>query len=90
MTEDGRVPGAQGGGRVRRTGLALVHEGEYVVPAAGAEDDIERVTGADGTTTINYFFPVEVQVVGALTEQDRLAIEERIWERLADALDRLE
>lgn len=50
--------------RVRRTGLALVHEGELVLPAAGGEAAAEIVT-SDDRTVINYYFSVEVEVRGA-------------------------
>ena len=31
------MPGFATGGRVERTGIALVHEGEYIVPQPGSE-----------------------------------------------------
>ncbi|MGW7528513.1 hypothetical protein [Streptomyces sp. NPDC054783] len=64
--EDGTValPSFDGGGRVERTGIALVHEGEYVVPAAAGEAVLSPA-GSDGTV-VNFHFPVEVKIVGAL------------------------
>jgi hypothetical protein len=37
---------------------------------------------------ISYVFPVEVVVVGALTEADHRAIEQRIWGSFSEALSR--
>ena len=38
---------------------------------------------------VNYYFPVEVVVVGSLTEEEHTAIEARIWESFGDALERM-
>jgi hypothetical protein len=38
--------------------------------------------------SISYIFPVEVVVVGALTEDDHRAIEQRIWGSFSEALSR--
>jgi hypothetical protein len=83
-----RGAGTVQGMRVRQTGIALVHEGEYIVPAPGSEAELEpaAVAGAEAT---NYYFPIELVVVGSLPEEEREALEERIWERLSDALERL-
>ncbi|WP_427924399.1 hypothetical protein [Streptomyces sp. cg40] len=66
------VPGFAAGGRVERTGIALVHEGEYIVPQAGSEALISP-EGESGV--IHYYFPVQVEVVGTLpdTEIQRVA-----------------
>jgi hypothetical protein len=66
------VPGFATGGRVERTGIALVHEGEYIVPQAGSE---AVISPEDGSAVINYYFPVQVEVVGTLpdTEVQRVA-----------------
>jgi hypothetical protein len=56
-----------GGGsaaRVERTGIALVHEGELIVPAAGSEAFLEQVT-ADQATVVQYHVPVEIEVRAA-------------------------
>jgi len=47
--------------RVRRTGIALVHAGELILPAAGSEAQADRVE-ADERNTIHYYFPVEIEV----------------------------
>lgn len=78
----------QAGGRVRETGLALVHEGEFIVPAEGSEADIEPVASGD-QTVVNYYFPVEIVMVGSMPEDERARIEAGIWERLSDALNRM-
>ncbi len=79
------VPAFQAGGRVRRTGLALVHEGEYIMPAPGAEAEVEPVE-MNGQGVINYYFPVEIVIVGSLPEEERELIETRIWEKLGGVL----
>lgn len=78
----------RGGGaaaRVRRTGIALVHAGELVLPAAGSEAQAEAVIASD-RTTIHYHFPVEIEVVsvGAVADHDLIA--ERTLERLLNGL----
>ncbi len=52
--------------RVLSTGIALVHEGELVLPAAGSEAQA-TLAAADDRTSIAYLFPVEIEVrsVGA-------------------------
>jgi hypothetical protein len=59
----------------------------YQTGAVGSEAEIESV--AMDNQVINYYFPVEIVVVGTLPEEEREAIEARIWENLSDALDRL-
>jgi hypothetical protein len=82
------IPGFQAGGVVRETGIALVHEGEFIMPAPGSEATIETAQMSE-QGEVNYYFPVEVVIVGSLPEEEREAIETRIWEQLSDALDRL-
>ena len=81
------IPAYQTGGYVSETGIALVHEGEYIMPASGSEADIEPV--AMDNQVINYYFPVEIVIVGSLPEEEREAIEDRVWEHLSDALERI-
>jgi hypothetical protein len=58
--------GGPPGDRVERTGIALVHEGEYIVPAAGSE---ARLTpAADSGPVVNYWFPVEIELVGEVDD----------------------
>ena len=80
------IPAFQEGGVVRETGIALVHEGEYIMPAPGSEARIEPL---EMQGEVNYYFPVEIVIAGTLPEEEREAIEARIWERLNDALERL-
>jgi hypothetical protein len=80
------VPGFQAGGRVERTGIALVHEGEYIMPAPGSEAAI--TVGVEGTRTgqvINYYFPVEVQVIGAPTREHMQQVAAYIYDELRTA-----
>ena len=57
---DGEETGAK---RVLETGIALVHEGELVFPAAGSEAQAELIA-EDARTVIQYHFPVEIEVRG--------------------------
>lgn len=60
--QDGAGDEADAGpSRVERTGIALVHEGEYVVPAPGTQ---ARLSAA--APLVTYQFPVEIHVVGRL------------------------
>jgi hypothetical protein len=86
--EEMTIPGFVTGGRVQETGIALVHEGEYIMPAPGSEAMIEPASLA-GEAVVNYYFPVEIVIVGSLPEEERAAIEARIWENLGDALERM-
>lgn len=63
--------GSHGGqaARVKRTGIALVHEGELVLPAAGSEAAAEIVAHED-RITVNYYFPVEIEVRGPSEVED--------------------
>jgi len=77
------VTAYQQGGRVERTGIALVHEGEEIRPAPGSGAQIGPARLDDGRA-VHLYFPVEVHVAGGLSEADARALEQRIW----DALDR--
>jgi hypothetical protein len=79
------IPAYQSGGRVERTGIALVHEGEYIVPAPGSE----AVIGAEAFTggqVIHYHFPVEVEVIGDLGESQIRRVADQVYRELNDAL----
>jgi hypothetical protein len=56
--------------RVVRTGIALVHEGELVLPAVGSEAAAELVAH-DERVVIHYYFPVEIEVRGGGAETER-------------------
>jgi hypothetical protein len=80
------MPSFQFGGRVERTGIALVHEGEYIAPAPGSEAVISpgRTDSlSEGTT---WTFPVEVEVVGELSEDHLQAVAKHVFDELDIAL----
>jgi len=52
---------ARGPKRVTRTGLALVHENEIVYPAAGSAAEAIQALD-DARTTVQVFFPVQVEI----------------------------
>jgi hypothetical protein len=62
---------------VERTGIALVHEGERIV----AKADAAATLAAAPAQVVNYYFPVEVEILGVGTA-DALA------QRVYDALQR--
>lgn len=75
------------GGRVERTGIALVHEGEEIRPAPGSEAVIgEPAARAYDGHAVHLYFPVEVHVAGGLPESERREMEQRIWSALDGAL----
>jgi hypothetical protein len=75
------------GGRVERTGIALVHEGEEIRPAPGAEAVIgPPVARAGDDRAVHMYFPVEVHVAGGIPEAERRELEQRIWSALDGAL----
>lgn len=76
------IPGFAAGGLVERTGIALVHEGEYVIPAPGSEAVIGALPAGDSSPTVNFYFPVEVEVVGEPTEQQKRAIAQHVYDEL--------
>jgi hypothetical protein len=71
--------------RVLRTGIALVHAGELVLPAAGSEAQAERVY-EDAQTVIHYYFPVEIEVRAAPDPLDPETIVRATLQRLAQGL----
>ncbi len=74
-----------GAQRVTRTGIALVHEGEIVLPAAGSEAQAAQV-GDDVRSTIHYYFPVEIEVVSGGRAIDPQEIADLALERLARSI----
>lgn len=71
MSEDDTPSGPQ---RVEKTGLALVHEGEWIF----AQQDSAAPLTALGATVVNYHFPVVIEVIGG----GRQAIAEQICDEL--------
>jgi hypothetical protein len=83
------MPAFQFGGRVERTGIALVHEGEYVVPAPGSGAVISPAGGPAGGPAgapIVWSFPVEVEVVGELSEEHLRTVATHVFDELDTAL----
>ena len=74
--------GSNGPAKVTRTGIALVHEGEIVLPAAGSEAQATQV-GEDARASIHYYFPVEIEVVAGGKAIDIHHIADLALERLA-------
>jgi hypothetical protein len=73
---------------VTETGLAISYAGDVFVPAQGPETALEPMTGAE-PAVINYYFPLEIVLVGDLSEETHQVIQTRIWENFGDALDRV-
>jgi len=69
--EDKKASGPQ---RVERTGIALVHEGERIFPP----DDSVAPLEAMPANAVNYYFPVEIEVVGGKMD----AMAEQIFDAL--------
>ena len=80
------LPGYQHGGRVERTGIALVHEGEYVVPAPGSEAMVTPGPETGAGLTLHYHFPVEVEVIGRPDEVQSRALAAYVFDQLQTAL----
>lgn len=90
----GTEPPVDVGGRVETTGIALVHEGEYIVPETGSAARISTYDeiGGDasdlpppesvGPDEVHYWFPVEIEVVGALDPEVADGIVARVYEEL--------
>jgi hypothetical protein len=70
--------------RVTRTGIALVHEGETIGPAAGSEALLE---GLDDQAVVYYHFPVEIEVLQPVETADAETVAELALRRLADGLE---
>src|SRR6266536_296752 len=77
------LPSFDAGGRVERTGIALVHEGEYIVPAPASEAVIAH-TGdwAGEDMAVNYYFPVVIEVVGTLGDSHLEHVSTHIFDEL--------
>jgi hypothetical protein len=74
-----------GPARVTETGIALVEAGELVVPEAGSTAQAERVID-DARMTIQYYFPVEVEVRAAPEPVAAQEIVDMALEALASGL----
>jgi hypothetical protein len=80
------MPSFQLGGRVERTGIALVHEGEYVMPAPGSEAVISPAGAGPTGGPVTWTFPVEVEIVGELSEEHLQAVASHVFGELDTAL----
>lgn len=81
-----RVPESAFGGRIERTGIALVHEGEYVVPAPGSGAVLSSPGSRPAGSPVVWTFPVEVEVVGRLSEEHLRAVAQHVFDELDVAL----
>lgn len=79
------VPAFQTGGRVERTGIALVHEGEYIMPAPGSEAQISGDGLSDGSV-VNYYFPVEIEIIGTLSDEQIRRVSNYVFDELTREL----
>jgi hypothetical protein len=81
------LPGFAVGGRVTKTGLAVVHRGEYLVPADGSEAEVTHEPKVfAGGQVIHYHFPIEIEVVGTLGEEHVRRVARHVYEELGAAL----
>jgi len=71
--------------RVTETGIALVHEGELILPAEGSEAGLEDVGNGSGTI-VQYVFPVEIEVRSVGAEVDPDSILDATLDALAEGL----
>jgi hypothetical protein len=74
--------------RVRRTGLAIVHEGEWVVSTPDSAAELEAMAG-DRQAVVHYHFPVEIEVVSAGRAVDHEELVDLALGRLAEYLEGL-
>ena len=81
------IPGFGAGGLVERTGVALVHEGEYILPAPGSEAVLSPASEGLAGQVINYYFPIEVEVVGALSTEQVQRVAAFVYAELRTELD---
>lgn len=74
--------------RVEETGLALVHEGEFVVPIPGAEARLVHSDGSSGEAPaeVHYWFPVQIEVIG-LDERTAGEVVARVFSELEHELE---
>jgi hypothetical protein len=82
LTPEADVPEAQ---RIVRTGIALVHANEVILPALGSEAQAEQV-GEDARAGIVYQFPVIVDVRGPAEPTDPATLREHALSALAREL----
>ena len=85
MAEDRKDGTNERAARVERTGIALVHAGELILPAAGSEAEAELVAD-DDRMAVHYHFPVEIEVRGGgAIDEERIV--DLALARLAQSLE---
>jgi hypothetical protein len=92
--DGGADPPPASGVRVERTGIALVHEGDYIGPELPSTALVSPVTGAaepdpaadradgPGDREVHYYFPIDVEVVGSSDPGVIEAVVARVFEEL--------
>ncbi|HET8922552.1 MAG TPA: hypothetical protein VFN26_06100 [Candidatus Acidoferrum sp.] len=88
VEEASEFGGVSRAARVTETGIALVHRGELILPAAGSEAQAETVSD-DVRSVIHYHFPVEIEVKAAPDAVHPDVIVERTLLRLARGIKSL-
>jgi hypothetical protein len=82
-----QLPAFQVGGRVDRTGIALVHEGEWIMPAPGSDALVAPLPDeAPQGQVVTYHFPVEVEMVAQLSDAQRRSVANHVYDELDAAL----
>jgi len=71
--------------RVRESGLAYVHAGELIVPAAGSDAELE-FAASDPRAVVEYHFPVVVEIRQA-DPPDLLAVAEQVAQHLIRGME---
>jgi hypothetical protein len=78
------LPGAPGETQVARP------EVDRVLPATGQEPRVVLETDIAGASVINYYFPVQVEVIGQLDETQMKAVADYVFDQLNAELRRRE
>jgi hypothetical protein len=81
--EEGRGPR---GGMVTETGIALVEQGEMVVPAGGSAAEVE-LAHAESGAEVHIHLPVVVEVVGRNDDRELERIADETLRRLRMAIE---
>jgi hypothetical protein len=79
-------PGVVGLVRVEQTGLAVVHEDEWIASTPESAAVLRAVAGDVDERAVEYSFPVEVHVIGTLTEAQTRALAALVFDELNGAL----
>jgi hypothetical protein len=68
---------------VDSTGIALLHAGDFVRPMPGSQAVMRDVEGSSGQV-VNYYFPIEIEVVGGLSEEHLRMCADFVYDELLD------